>query len=154
MWLPASTSSCPKYSRISGWRAIIFFNLSSPPQCPSLCIMHTNMLKHSLTKFPKMEFFSLWSDNFVKYQVYKYEMTIFFPKKKHVKFGRMIKRNLFKVCSIASYTFFPSFEQFVDTTPVKIFPFCREHSSSHFFTSSYESKHCSASAWPIDANKW
>ena len=38
------------------------------------------------------------------YQVYKYEMTIFFPKK-HVKFGRMIKRDLFKVCSIASYIF-------------------------------------------------
>ena len=48
----------------------------------------------------------------------------FFSPKKHVKFGRMIKRNLFKVCSIASYTFFPSFGQFVDTTPVKIFPFC------------------------------
>jgi len=28
----------------------------------------------------------------------------------------MIKRDLFKVCSIASYTFFPSFGQFVDTT--------------------------------------
>jgi len=39
--------------------------------------------------------------------VYKYEITIFFPKKKHVKFGRMIKRDLFKVYSIANYTFFP-----------------------------------------------
>jgi len=50
----------------------------------------------------------------------------FFPQKKHIKFGRMIKRDLFKICSIASYTFFPSFGQFVDTTPVKIFPFCQE----------------------------
>jgi len=38
----------------------------------------------------------------------------------------MIKRDLFKVCSIASYTFFPSFGQFMDTTPIKIFPFCRK----------------------------
>ena len=68
----------------------------------------------------------------LNYQVYKYEMTIFFPKK-HVKFGRMIKRDLFKVCSIASYTFFPSFGQFVDTTPVKIFPFCREPFIEPFF---------------------
>ena len=61
-------------------------------------------------------------------------MTIFFPKrKKHVKFERMIKRDLFKVCSIASYTFFPSFGQFVDTTPIKIFPFCREPFIEPFF---------------------
>jgi len=57
----------------------------------------------------------------------------FFSQKKHVKFGRMIKRDLFKVCSIASYTFFSSFEQFVDTTPVKIFPFCREPFIEPFF---------------------
>ena len=63
----------------------------------------------------------------------------YFSQKKHFKFGKIIKRDLFKVYSIASYTFFPSFGQFVDTTPVKIFPFCREHSSSHFFTSSYQS---------------
>jgi len=57
----------------------------------------------------------------------------FFSQKKHVKFGRMIKRDLFKVCSIASYTFFPPFEQFVDTTSVKIFPFCRESFIESFF---------------------
>jgi len=45
----------------------------------------------------------------------------------------MIKRDLFKVCSIASYTFFPSFGQFVDTTLVKIFPFCREPFIEPFF---------------------
>jgi len=67
------------------------------------------------------------------YQVYKYEMTIFFLKK-HVKPGRMIKRDLFKVCFIASYTFFPSFGQFVNTTPVKIFPFCREPFIEPFFS--------------------
>ena len=33
-----------------------------------------------------------------------------------------MKSALFKVCSIACYTFFPSFGQFVNTTPVKIFP--------------------------------
>ena len=36
------------------------------------------------------------------------EMRIFIFKK-HVKFGRMIRRALFKVCSIACYTFFPIF---------------------------------------------
>jgi len=80
----------------------------------------------------------------------------FFFQKKHVKFGRMIKRDLFKVCSIASYTFFPSFGQFVNTTSVKIFPFCREHSSSYFFTSSYEpkrTKRCSASVMQTSGNR-
>jgi len=33
----------------------------------------------------------------------------YFSQKKHVKFGKMIKRNLFKVCSIACYTVFPVF---------------------------------------------
>ena len=41
---------------------------------------------------------------------------------KHVKFGRMMKNALFKVCSIACYTFFSSFGQLVNTTPVKNFP--------------------------------
>jgi len=45
----------------------------------------------------------------------------------------MIKRDLFKVYSIASYTFFPPFGQFVDITPVKIFPFCRESFIEPFF---------------------
>ena len=71
-------------------------------------------------------------ETWIHYQVYKYEMTIFFSKK-HIKFGRMIKRDLFKVCFIASYTFFPSFGQFVDTMPVKIFPFCREPFIEPFF---------------------
>jgi len=59
----------------------------------------------------------------------------FFPKKtiRKIKFGRMIKRDLFKVCFIASYIFFPSFGQFVDITPVKIFPFCRELFIEPFF---------------------
>jgi len=57
-----------------------------------------------------------------------------FSQKKTIKFGRMIKRDLFKVCSIASYTFFPSFRQFMDTTPVKIFPFCRELFIEPFFS--------------------
>jgi len=46
----------------------------------------------------------------------------------------MIERDLFKVCSIASYIFFPSFGQFVDTTSVKIFPFCREPFIEPFFS--------------------
>ena len=58
----------------------------------------------------------------------------FFSPKKHIKFGRMIKRDLFKVCSIASYTFFPYFGwEFVDISPVKIFPFCREPFIEPFF---------------------
>ena len=57
----------------------------------------------------------------------------FFFQKKYVKFGRMIKRALFKVCSIASYTFFPSFGQFVDTMPVNIFSLCREPFIEPFF---------------------
>ena len=46
--------------------------------------------------------------------------------KKHVKCGRMIKSALFKVRSIACYTFSPPFEQFGNTTSEKIFPFCCE----------------------------
>ena len=69
-----------------------------------------------------------------KYTLTRYtSMMIFFPKKKHIKHGRMIKRDLFKVCSIANYTFFPSFGQFVDTTSIKIFPFCREPFIEPFF---------------------
>ena len=63
--------------------------------------------------------------------------------KKHVKFGRMIKSDLFKVCSIACCTFFPSFGQFVNTTPVKIFPFCCEPFTETFF---HIFVRCSASA--------
>ena len=70
--------------------------------------------------------------------------AIFFLKK-HVKFGRMIKIALFKVRSIIC---------FVNTAAVKSFHFAANLSSSHFFTSSYESKRCSASTWPIDAKKW
>ena len=65
----------------------------------------------------------LFSTPPLNYHVFKYEMLIL---KKHVKFGRIIKSDLFKVCSIFCYTFFPSFGQFVNTTKVKIFPFCRE----------------------------
>ena len=84
------------------------------------------------------------------YQVYKYE-TIF-SQKKHVKFERMIKRDLYKICSIVSYTFFPSFGQFMDTALVKIFPFCHEAFIEPFFHIFIRTKRYSASAWPIDAN--
>ena len=73
---------------------------------------------------------------------------------KLVKFGRIIKSAIFKICSIACYTFFASFGHFVNTTPGNTSPFAENHSSNHFFTSSYEPRRCSASAWPIDANKW
>ena len=57
----------------------------------------------------------------------------FFSLKKHVKVGRMIKSALFKLCSIACYTFFPSFGQFVNTKPVKTFPFYCEPFFEPFF---------------------
>jgi len=81
-------------------------------------------------------------------------MTIFFPKKtrKNDKFGRMIKRDLFKVYSIASYTFFSSFEQFVDTTPVKIFPFCREPFIDPFFRLRTNQSSVQQSVWPIETS--
>ena len=69
---------------------------------------------------------------FCMYQVYEYEMRILFIKK-YVKFGKMIKSALFKVYSIASYTFLPSFGQFVNTTSVQIFPFCCELFVEPFF---------------------
>ena len=59
----------------------------------------------------------------IEYQVYKYEMRIIVFKNV-VKFGRMIKRALFKICSIACYTFSPSLGKFVNTKPVQIFPLC------------------------------
>ena len=34
----------------------------------------------------------------------------------------MVKSDLLKVCSIACYTFFPSFGHLVNATPIKIFP--------------------------------
>ena len=52
---------------------------------------------------------------------------------KHVNFGRMMKSALFKVCLTVCYTFLPSFGQFVNTTPVKIFPFCCESFIEPFF---------------------
>ena len=48
-----------------------------------------------------------------KYQERKYEMRTFFFKK-HVKFAGIIKNGLFKVHSIACYTFFPSSGQFLN----------------------------------------
>ena len=48
---------------------------------------------------------------------------------KYVEFGRMVKSILFKVCSIACYSFSPSFEQFVNTTTVKINRFGANHFS-------------------------
>ena len=58
------------------------------------------------------------------YQVYNYEMRISFLKK-HVKFRRMIKMLCSKYAPRLLYIF-PSFERFVNTTPVKIFLFCCE----------------------------
>ena len=78
-------------------------------------------------------------ENLQAYQVYKYEM-LHSISKKHLKFGKMIKSALFEVCSIACYTFFPSYGQFMNTTPVKSSPLAANRSSSHFFTSSYEPK--------------
>ena len=57
----------------------------------------------------------------------------FFPKK-HVKFGRIIKSALFKVCSIVCYTFFSFLGQFVNITLVKIFSFCCEPFIKPFFS--------------------
>ena len=76
-----------------------------------------------------------------------------FPKK-NVKFGKMIKSVLFKVCSVAFYTFPPSLGQFVNNMPVKIFSFCCELFTRHFFTSSYESKRCQQVREVVDSNKW
>lgn len=45
----------------------------------------------------------------------------FFPEKR-VHFGRMLKEDLLKICSVASYIFSLSFGQFVDTMPAKIHP--------------------------------
>ena len=70
--------------------------------------------------------------------------------KEHVKFARMMKSTLFKVCSIACHISSPPFGQFVNTTSIKSSLFAANNSSSHFFTSSYESKRCSTNAWPID----
>ena len=57
----------------------------------------------------------------------------FFSKKKHIKFGRMIKSASLEIYSIACYTFSPSFAQFANTTPVKLFPFCCESLIESFF---------------------
>ena len=65
--------------------------------------------------------------------------TDFFLKK-HVKFGRTLNSVLFKVCSIVCYTFFSIFQAICEYHA----PFPANVSSSHFFTSSYEPKHCSA----------
>ena len=67
-----------------------------------------------------------------KITLYQYEMRTY-SLKKHVKFGKMIKSDLFKVCSVACYTFFSSFGKFVNTTPLKIFPFCCEPFTEPFF---------------------
>ena len=51
------------------------------------------------------------------------------------------------VCSITCYTFFPSFEQFINTTLLKIFLSSSNHSSSHFLITWQELKSCSASGY-------
>ena len=53
-----------------------------------------------------------------------------FFSKQHVKFGRIA---LFEVCSIACYTFSHLPHNFVNSTPVKIFPFCCESFVESFF---------------------
>ena len=66
------------------------------------------------------------------YQEYKYELRIAFLKK-HVKFERIVKSSLFKVCSIAFIHF-----SHLSGTSVKIFSFCCEPFIEPFFTSPYE----------------
>ena len=76
-----------------------------------------------------------------------------FKSTKHVKFGRMIKIALLKVCTNSCYIFFPSLGQFMNTTPVKIFPFCHKTLIEPIFLY-LRTYCCSGNAWPIDANKW
>ena len=66
--------------------------------------------------------------------------------KKHVKFGRMVKSASFNACSIACYIYFPIFRAIYEYYASKSSPFAANRSSSHFFTSSYESKRCSESS--------
>ena len=60
--------------------------------------------------------------HFVRYQVYKYVTGDFFEKI-HVYLIKMVIHSIFKVMAIASHTFFPSFWQFVYTSPKKLFVF-------------------------------
>ena len=77
----------------------------------------------------------------------------FFLNKKQVKFERMIKIALFNVCSIVCYTFSPSFDQFKNTTSVKIFPFCYEPFIELFFHIFVRTKALLGKCLPINANK-
>ena len=75
--------------------------------------------------------------------------------KEHVKFGRILKSALFKVCSITGYTFFPFFGQFVNTTSVQIFPFCCEPFVEPFFSHLRTKQSATQQVREfIDANKW
>ena len=56
------------------------------------------------------------------YQVQKYETGIFLQKL-HVCCMKMIKNILFKVISIAIYTFFPPHRKVMNATPIKLFVF-------------------------------
>ena len=67
--------------------------------------------------------YRVWAFNVPQRYIRCTSKKFVFSSKKHVEFGRMIKSALFKVCSIAWYTFFG---QFVNTTPVKLFSFCWE----------------------------
>ena len=81
------------------------------------------------------------------YQMYKCGFCFL---KNRVKFGRMIKSVLFKVCPIACYTFFLTFGQYHGEYHVLLL---RAIYRVIFFSFSYEPKRCSASAWSIDVNK-
>ena len=78
-------------------------------------------------------------------QVYKYEMRVFSIKQ--VKFGTMIK--------VLYSKYAPSFVTHFSHHSCNLWiprqwkssPFAANHSLSHFFTSSYELKRCSASVW-------
>ena len=78
------------------------------------------------------QYFSSTYSQSLLYQVYKYEMRIFFLKK-HVKFGRLTKSGLFKVCSVACYTFSPIFRAICEYHVSKIFFFCCEPFIEPFF---------------------
>ena len=73
----------------------------------------------------------------VKFILYQKKLKDFHPKK--ITFaliwlnGKNYKSAPFKVHSIACYTIFPSFGRFVNTTPVKISPFCCEPFVESFF---------------------
>ena len=117
----------------------VFWRLTFKDTLRFVFVLDNLKMLHQINRctIQRIERFSLeillrLSFHYYYHQVYQYEMRIFFFKK-HVKIRRMIKSVLFKVCSIACYTFFPSFGQFLNTTPLKIFSLCCEPFIEPFF---------------------